>query len=105
MKELRFESNGSKWLLVDYDNYGRVIHPAIEYLEVCRLKNITEEQASEVMDEFEYHPISCKDQLVFLIKSKGIHLFNNPYNGWKNTDDFDDAEEKTFYNPILFKIF
>lgn len=142
MKKFEFESNGSKWLLVDSDNYGRVMHPEIEYLEVCRLKNITEEQASEVVEYGDATPSNCvytvgyKDyntgeddywyessieSLRSLFKSKGIHLFENPYRDdwdelctWGHGDFskdgkssfqlFTEAEKNTFYNPVLFKI-
>lgn len=107
---------------------------------ISSLKEITEEQASEIVDykveetEFQggglYNTIynyekgdfelgnSQIESLYSLLKSKGIHLFENPenlphsleycssrwtYYGYE-VRKYREAETKTFYNPCIFKI-
>lgn len=120
MKKFEFESNGSVWRLEEDSNknLGRVL-----------LKYITEQQASDVVEsgdatpylcsgfvgyrdymsyEDDYRIDSCVESLHSLLKSKGIWIFGNPIENWKDELHYDmsmeEAEEKTFYNPVLFKI-
>lgn len=96
-----------------------------KYAKGFYLKNITEEQASSVMskkDIAKYQGKMCSLNSVLglnrFLESKGINLFNNPVpepeyqfdnfgNGgmcesWINTHQ--EAEQKTFYNPYIFKL-
>lgn len=85
------------------------------------LKQITEEQASEIVFRIGNHSNehlipTAKELLHLLLKSKGIHLFENPYKAYndillsevdnKKINDFKKwiLEQKTFYNPYIFKI-
>lgn len=148
MRKFEFESNGSKWMLVDAQgedvgisrvgiNIGKCFY---SIKEVVILKNITEEQASEVVSKVTFRigedvDVYYKDYMKYssgttyiaieslhsLLKSKGIHLYKNPYRddweelctwghgcfakyGKSSFELFTEAEEKTFYNPVLFKI-
>lgn len=137
MKELRFESNCSKWGLICQDSFDGCVETYCGvngYKVIASLKDITEERASEVVDSnikqglikcyFDYIKgyysnslFTAIESLHSLFKSKGIHLFDNPDGISYRTCSFDsgidyrsflswnDAEEKTFYNSILFKIF
>ena len=105
--------------------------------DCIELKEITEEQASQIVDdpfgleicddevivfkdyEDEENTYSSSiDSLYSLIFSKGIHLYDNPVpepeyqfdnfgNGgmcesWINA--YQEQEQKTFYNPYIFKL-
>lgn len=153
MKKLEFESNGSKWMLMEVQaaNFaiykGRLVMGSTDLdvnnkcLKIDRgddlgfyvlrafdngisLKTISEAQASEVVSRsihtslFAHYvkdiPVNTYcytspiQSLHSLIKSKGVWLFGNPVENWKDEVYFnttmEEAEEKTFYNPILFKI-
>src|SRR5690606_32239073 len=104
IKKLEFETSKGKFVVEEASdkNLGRVL-----------LKHITEEQASDIVDTFfgTFYTFDgwgasedAKLTLECLIKSKGWYLFDNPYKDWLNTDDYDEAEQKTFYNPVIFKI-
>lgn len=96
------------------------------------LKDITEQQASEVVDS-EYNPSnygeykpSAIHRLHSIITSNGYYLFENPYeteptitngdydnNGFGDIDKYQfkkdhkewkEAQDKTFFNPIIFKL-
>lgn len=116
MKKFEFETSKGKFVLAD------------SYVENgIDLKQITEEQASEIVgsieeillkdDCFDWFRKSTKS-LYSLIESQGVHLFKNPVpepeyiidnfgNGgicehWVST--FQEQEQNTFYNPYIFKI-
>lgn len=125
MKKLEFETSKGRFLVSESDEH-------YDYRFIGLLSRITEEQASEVVNEFKYHPTLIKkvfidylnedfyfesaiESLHSLLESKGIHLYENPYTN--STDlyssffsmqtDFNkekEAEEKTFYNPYIFKL-
>lgn len=131
MKELRFTTSKGEFLACDAIN-GANTHTGIS------LKDITEEQASKVVDEFLFNANDGSDygdekvykdyvtdeiyltnpieSLYSLLKSKGIHLYENPIDSPECIDGYPDAyldaiqedihlsEEKTFYNPYIFKI-
>lgn len=75
MKKIEFETSKGKFLVCDAVENAN-IHTGIS------LKEITEEQASEIvgieinMNHSANHNIM---QLHSILKSKGIHLFYNPY--------------------------
>ena len=117
-KQEKITTSKGEFLLVD----------AIEKPNIntgIKLSEITEEQASEIVDKVmnnqhfqNYNFKSYNDRWVktaieslhSLLKSKGIHLFENPYGKWysdfENANqelDWQLAEQKTFYNPYIFK--
>lgn len=140
MKKLQFSSNGKEWLLLDVRkelielNFDRIRLKVggLDVKPIGLLNQITEEQASEVVehrvwtDGFKvYHNYNGKqtfgtftatDSLQSLLQSKGVHLFENPIKPPKTTvyrdahydidevEEFKLSEEKTFYNPVLFQI-
>lgn len=129
MKKLEFETSKGAFFMVDAIE-RKNLHNGIF------LKQITEEQASDIVDEsfnayhehsFVYYGnevvggcyiVTAIESLHSLLKSKGIHLFENPVpqpefiidnfgNGgicesW--VKEFQEQEEKTFYNPVIFKL-
>lgn len=117
MKKFEFETSKGKFLLVDEKDYP-VFHVMIETngFNFYSLKEITEEQASEIVDaNMFFNGILVKDiiyktaieSLHSLLKSKGIHLFENPYDGILKLEfptPYWIAEQKTFYNPYIFKL-
>lgn len=116
MKKIKLNN---EFLLVDgHVAKGGIKHEDKIYYYFCDAKNITEEQASEIVykrkwvDEFY---LSYKGTLNYILKSKGIHLYDNPYTNSTDLNssffsmqtDFKkekEAEEKTFYNPFIFKL-
>lgn len=96
-----------------------------EYVSFIRLSEITEEQASHIVgsveerlykdDVSEYFKTSIKS-LHSLLKSKGVYLYKNPVKFPEYIDGYPDgyldaiqqemhlAEQKTFYNPVIFKL-
>lgn len=149
MKELRFSTSKGEFLMVDmpldvdkiaYGIGGVKIKQGNDkkwtsFLSakcelVNTLKHITEEQASEIVDDykkwfknysykedavggqrvsivvFPYHKKAI-DSLFSLLDSKGIHLFENPIEIGTSKEDYEiykNSEQKTFYNPYIFKI-
>src|SRR5690606_4848510 len=102
---------------------GGIKHEDKIYYYFCDAKNITEEQASKIVDYFteyskryqDYERLECAyltaiESLHSLLKSKGIHLYDNPYTNSTDLNssffsmqtDFKkekEAEEKTYRNP------
>lgn len=132
MKKFEFETSKGKFLLVDEKDYP-VFHVMIETngFNFYSLKQITERQASEIVDsgdcdlsgdrylhgfrnyeiedEEVFSEISAIESLHSLLISKGIHLFENPYDlAWKDgcisAYPYSQHEGKTFYNPYIFKL-
>lgn len=130
MKKLEFETSNGRFLVSESDEH-------YDYRFIGLLSRITEEQAREIVDEFLFNANDGSDygdekvykdyvtdeiyltnpieSLHSILKSKDIHLFENPYT--KSTDlnssffsmqvDFNkekQAEQKTFYNPYIFKL-
>jgi|SRR5690606_6287752 len=101
MKTLEFETSKGRFLLVDNPLLPQAMSITTKYI---KLSEITEEQASEIVDsDDEYgvimyqnyqtasmqyfdEQITAIESLHSLLKSKGI------------------LEQKTFYNPYIFKI-
>lgn len=127
MKQLEFKTAKCEFVLVDNDSLNIVSGQALvdEYGDYITLKNITEEEASILVDScidffdgengylnYQYKNgmfSSAIDSLHSLIKSKGVHLYENPQT--KIVDDnysksnrilWEKAEANTFYNPIIF---
>lgn len=138
MKIIELETSKGKFVLIDKNNdwcfgekfnyYGKNNFDALNivnanesfsYSKSFKISEITEEQASEIVD-FED---GCrmlygyaKNKLNSLLKSKGIYLYDNPYDlneqldcncdmcYQKLEDAFDESEQKTFYNPYIFKL-
>lgn len=119
MKKLEFETSKGSFLL---NEEGKGIS----------LKEITEKKASEIVDEFlfnandgsdyvdqevyknyitdEIYLTNPKESLHSLLESRGIYLYEKPYLPEElinNQEAFIadlKAEQKTFYNPYIFKI-
>lgn len=134
MKKLEFETSKGKWVLIDGSDLPKVDKIIVENdTNFIKLSDITEEQASEIVQmtwisdninlcEFKNYDTngngslsSSIESLHSLIESKGVHLFENPYENstdlnssfFSMQEDFNkekEAEEKTFYNPYLFKV-
>lgn len=126
MKKLEFTTSKGSFISVDADSDGRVKLPTnIEYQEIGRIKNMTEEQFAEVVDSsihtglFAHYvkdiPVntycynSAKESFESLVKSLGWYLWENPYqeyhlSTWHDVDkEKQEAESKTLYSPILLK--
>lgn len=125
MKELKFETSKGEFLVVDdVNDIGKNI-PYDLVTKIGYIKNLTEEQASEVVESFtqEINNYTCHfnyvlnthditinsiESLHSLLESKGINLFENPYKQvnkeYFNKIHFEQSEQKTFYNPYIFKL-
>lgn len=142
MKKLNFETSKGKFVVVDekeftvfnqctVDDKWIVDGEIYDYNSHSFLKDITEQQASEIVEEyfstttneidgyFDYRDdtqTDCPIESVHsLITSNGYYLFENP-NGVQYSKGFDgesdyrsfinwkEAQDKTFFNPIIFKL-
>lgn len=127
-KRIEITTSKATFLLVDLptDDKGFVEQHLIDaYGSVYfKLSEISEEEAKMLVDENNEYGItlfqnyqttsmayfdeqlSAIESLHSLIKSKGMHLYENPYSNTIGLVEFDyhrnRAESKTFYNPILF---
>lgn len=104
MKKFEFETSKGKFVLVDRDN--EVIEELKYFCKQYILKQITEQQASEIVDSIDSQ-VSFKTSLNILLKSKGVYLFENPLKIGTSKQDythFKEAEQNTFYNPYIFKL-
>lgn len=131
MKQIEFKTEKATFLLVDLptDDICGGQHLVDTYGSLhFNLKEITEEEASEIVgksntnNRFKDYTSDCEwhtniytlktaiESLHSLIKSKGVHLYSNPYktefvctrsNNLPNMECF-EAEPKTFYNPVIF---
>lgn len=139
MKKLEFETSKGNFVLLDVDynsmTFVRILDTCtaclgseeiFDYTESFKLSEITEEKASEVVDDKEgnsftdyevdptenegyYYKHTAIESLQSLIKSKGIHLYENPYKDVGLMPSYEqklyrDANYLTFYNPYLFKL-
>lgn len=130
MKVLEFETSKCRFKLIDMpekvsingwsgaiviDELNQI--PQEKYAKGFYLKNITEEQASDIVDDELYDYVLFRghlqnycetaiESLHSLLESKGIHLFENPYSDAQRYTDTEyfDALDKTFYNPYIFKL-
>lgn len=116
MKKLEFKTAKCEFILVDKNDITDDEYQALLYFKkVYLLSHITEEEAREIVDlkgdRFQdYDHVSCCDRwcntaiksLHSLIKSKGVHLYENPNDNQCGTCEYQETESKTFYNPILF---
>lgn len=167
MKKLEFKTSKGSFLLSD-ENYYLVNERAVktaylnnvkqfEYVSFIRLSEITEQQASEIVDKkigyknylestdviSNYSCVTAIKSLHSLLKSKGVYLYENPVykdveysdelckycplikkgvysvNGGyvagcegsccetakeNHEDMYQEVEQKTFYNPVIFKL-
>ena len=112
MKKLEFKTSKGEFILEEASdkNLGRVL-----------VKYMTEEQFAEVIDKLEWsdgyfmyyrydksvHSFSetwtAKQSFESLIKSLGWYLWENPNDKQCGTIEWQEAESKTLYNPILLK--
>ena len=124
MKKLEFETSKGNFLLVDMD-FESVLdkYKGLKFTFMYPLKHISELEASEIVFRIGHHSNghlipSAVELLHSLLKSKGIHLFENPvklphsleycssrwsYYGYE-VSEYRKAEQKTFYNPYIFKL-
>ena len=109
----------------DYKNYK-------DYKFICKGSELTEEMASELVDEtimYEKHKVKCyryrsyikgfvgfdnaKESFISAVESKGFYWLENPieiiergedteHNRVLNQNKWQEAEEKTFKNPLIF---
>ena len=104
-KELQFFGHDQGLTNEDLNNYFRHILPDLN--KSYELSEITEEEASQIVDyyiEDNFLGYTEIDVLHSLLKSKGIHLFENPYKNHQDKDLETWYEELTFYNPFIFKL-
>ena len=110
MKVLEFKTSNGEFILeeANYKNLGRVL-----------VKYMTEEQFAEVLDRsihtglFAHYvkdiPVniycykSGLESFESLIKPLGWYLFENPNDKQCGTIEWQEAESKTLYSPILLK--
>lgn len=146
MKKIEFETSKGSWLVLDskdapssFNRYLRDIEKElrVRLTEGYKLSEITEEQVSDIVDEplfgkhyrdytfiptlddsyaGEFRLNTAIESLHSLLKSKGIHLFENPHprryimamtdKGIVDTTEklYLESEQKTFYNPYIFKL-
>ena len=105
MKKLEFKTSKGEFILLDCDTDGRIKLPTdIEYQELGRVKDMTEEQFAEVVDNrlvFQSQYIkdmlncytnysdptfvftSAKESFESLVKSLGWYLWENPLDSTK----------------------
>lgn len=135
MKKLEFETSKGRFVVSDERYYLKNefgIKTAcsngvkqFEFEKFIEFSRITEEQASEIVDysilknlyssynygvttnSFVYK--TAIESLHSLLKSKGIHLYENPYPDAGLIPSYEqklyrEAEQKTFYNPYIFKL-
>lgn len=112
MKQLEFETSKGRFIVKD-----------LSFIPLdckgIKLSEITEEQASDIVFRIGHHSNdhlipSAKQILHSLLKSKGIHLFENPYDldeqldcncdmcYQKLEDAFDEAEQKKHFTTLIF---
>lgn len=132
MKKLEFETNKGRFLLIDskdapssFNRYLRDIEKElnIQLTTGYKLSEINEEQASQIVDypfelevadssvlvfkdyeDGENTYTSSIDSLYSLLKSKGVHLFENPHKDHEDKNLELWYEDLTFKNPYIFKI-
>ncbi len=137
MKTLKLELK-KKLLIVDaisqdiangiiFQKFG--VKTLSEFEFICRGSELTEEIASELVDDIKLHKLHFVDyknngcyktnsisSFISAVESKGFHWLDNPISDpnkiiqtslsfkkfTKHSELFDRAEEKTFRNPLIF---
>ncbi len=99
MKKLYFETSKGKFLLSESDEH-------YDHRFICQLSKITEQQASEIVDNGNIDSIEV---LKLLLHKKGVHLFGNPFPDAglipsAEQQLYREAKQNTFYNPYIFKL-
>lgn len=136
MKSKVFNTSKGEFLIVDLPGKGNTeticLLSDLKYKIVGPVKLITEEQASDIMvSEYVFTPgenvehwnlyknyednslswsFTALDSLHSLIKSLGIHLYENPFGNYKDFEGKMDLymnilseEQNTLYNPYIWK--
>lgn len=122
MKELKFTTSKGEFLLLDGKDSitERLSELLKEYEHYSVVKEMTEEQFCEVFDSsihtslFAHYvkdvPVniycykSGMESLSTLVRSLGWYLWENPIPPFKERkSDWQEAESKTLYNPILLR--
>ena len=127
IKEIKFETDKGKFLLVDMTGGIRKFIPWDFVDESFDVKDITEVQSESIVDSkvfiftpgesteynylhknYETNDLSwsfgAKGSLLSLIKSLGVELFENPYKEHEDKDLERFYEDCTFYNPVILKL-
>lgn len=119
MKKIEFKTGKCEFDLLDgARTYTLGLMKNTGGLKGIYLAHITEGEASRLVDNLKaggYENYqkegyvsfpSAIESLHSLIKSKGVHLYENPYSNTIGIVEFDyhrnRAEQKTFYNPVIF---
>ena len=114
MKILKFKTKKGEFALVDIvpaKTGGIKIENTFYSKLICQLNKVNEQQAREVIDSYEDR--SVKSSVVTLhntLLRNGIFLFKNPHGNIStcsepgDCNDWFKAEEKTFYNPYIYKL-
>lgn len=129
MKQLQFETSKGMFGLVDNPILPQSMSITTKYI---KLSEITEEQASEIVDEFLFNANDGSDygdqevykdyvtdeiyltnpieSLHSLLKSKAIHLYENPFGSEQAAlragyyEQWIKDNQNTYYNPYISKI-
>lgn len=129
MKTLKFTTSKGDFALMDgKDQIDQTLKALLEeYTPVAKVSEMKEEQFAEVVDSTETHPkywnynlnyfreFHAKESFESLVRSLGWYLLRNPVQESIATlpsmeqayrqldDDWQEAESKTLYSPILLK--
>ena len=110
MKTLTLVTSKGTFILIDPNTFGKTHLPTdIEYIELGRLKNFKDSDYDKIVDDTE-----SKGAFERIIKDTGHYLFVNPKplgvfamteTGIVDTakSEWEEAEGKTFYNPIILQ--
>lgn len=129
MKKLEFETSKGRFVLMDMSDKESILYASscltkFENWEGIKMSNIDEEEASYIVDKnigyknylesndliSNFSCVTALKSLKSLIKSKGVYLYEKPYLPEElinNQEAFMadlKAEQKTFYNPYIFKL-
>ena len=119
MKKINLETSKGKFIVVDiesdkdiYDIQSKFGYLLKDFCDWTYLKDITEQQASDIVEYKynqsnygQYNPTAIH-RLHSLITSNGYYLFDNPYTDAQKYSEskYFEAQDKIFYNPIIFKL-
>lgn len=129
MKTLKFTTSKGDFALMDgTEQIDQTLKPLLdEYTPVAKVSEMSEEQFVEVVDSTETHPkywnynlsyfreFHAKESFESLVRSLGWYLWRNPVQesiaslseneqAHRQLDaDWQEAESKTFYSPVLLK--
>jgi len=123
MKTLKFNTSHGDFALMDgKEQIDQTLKALLdEYTPVAKVSDMSEEQFAEVVDKLEWsdgyfmyyrydkslHSFSetwtAKESFESLVKSLGWYLFENTNDKQCGTIEWQEAESKTFFSPILLK--